>query len=121
MINQDTFLSFKNNHGFLPFGRLLSNALFLLLVANFSHSLHAATITQNQFLGVSNILDRDASCTGPTNGSVGSCFVQERKLAKQESQVFGPVFDRFDRSLGTLNSVNLSYNIETWRHLDFAP
>lgn len=113
MTNQNTSISSGNTLTVATSRNQLLCSLAILLVTMCSHSLYAATFTQTQFLGVSNVIDRDVSCTGPTNGSIGGCFVQGMTIAKQASQVFGPIFDRFDRSLGTLNNVNLSYNIET--------
>lgn len=113
MANQKTSLLSGNALTVFPSSNQLLCSLAILLSSMCSQALYAATITQTQFLGVSNIIDRDVSCTGPTNGSIGGCFAQGMTIAKQASQVFGPIFDRFDRSLGTLNNVNLSYNIET--------
>ena len=84
---------------------LITSWLFL------SQSLHAAIITQNQFLGFSNISNNDISCTAPV-GPFGGCFVQVGFDVSQAGTA-GPIFNRFDSSLGTLNTVNLSYNLQS--------
>jgi len=85
----------------------------VLLLQITSLSAHSVIITQNQFLGFSNIVDNDISCVAPVaSAGSGSCKVFDGFNVAQAG-TSGPAFNAFDSALGTLNNVTFSYNLQT--------
>tara|TARA_R110002096_G_scaffold381377_1_gene575233 strand:+ start:1697 stop:2569 length:873 start_codon:yes stop_codon:yes gene_type:complete len=93
--------------------RIIFRTLVLMIIT--THAASSAEISFDRFVGLSNIAvsDQTVSCVTVSGGRpAGTCGAGETILASQAPGL-GFLFPRFNTSLGTLNQVNLTYNLNT--------
>ncbi len=95
---------------------VIRRLLFLLTLICMYQQGYTATIVQNKFVGISNISDPDISCVSGSaifEPSKQWCWTRTRFSISSGNGSLGFWFNRFDTSLGTLNSVSFTYYLET--------